>query len=410
MKLYNNTLKLYKSYKSNKGNLLKIILSVILTISFSFASYLQEDIWWKGETLLTFLDKHNISKDVYFNLSKTDKELCSEIYAGVLFQIMYDDEDKIEQALIPISEEMQIHIFKDLKNNFVLDIIPIEFQEITQTISIPIKYSPYQDILDTTSNKSLANEFIIAFKKSVDFRRLRQNDVVSIKFKQKIRLGRYFGTPEIIGASVKMRRKTYYIFQNPVDKRYYNDKAKSLTSFLLKIPLRYKRISSKFTKKRWHPILKRYRAHLGVDFAAPTGRKVRATANGKIIHKGRKGGYGKTIIIRHSNGLKSLYAHLNSYNNRLRVGSKVKQGDYIARVGSTGRSTGPHLHFGLYKNGRAINPLRVISVTKTKLTGKKKKEFLKYAKKVKADLLDSVGKVATPLKLEKFEFAYKTTS
>jgi len=388
---------------------LKVLLSFILTLTFSFGSYIQEDIWWKGETLLTFFEKHNISKDVYFNLSKTDKELCSEIYAGVLFQIMYDTNEKLEQALIPISEEMQLHIFKDAKNNFLLDIIPIEFQEITQTISIPIKYSPYQDILDTTANKALANEFIIAFKKSVDFRRLRQNDIVSIKFKQKIRQGRYFGTPEIIGASVKMRRKTYYIFQNPTDKRYYNDKAKSLTSFLLKIPLRYTRISSKFTKKRWHPILKRYRAHLGVDFAAPTGRKVYSTADGKIIHKGRKGGYGKTVMIRHKNGLKSLYGHLNSYNNRLKVGSRVRQGDYIARVGSTGRSTGPHLHFGLYKNGRATNPLRVISVTKTKLTGKKKKTFLKFAKNIKNDLVNSVGKTANPLKLEKFEFAYKAT-
>jgi murein DD-endopeptidase MepM/ murein hydrolase activator NlpD len=405
MKLYNNTLKFHK--KAIRRTLLKIILSLILTFSISFASHIQEDIWWKGETLLTFLEKHNISKDIYFNLSKTDKELCSEIYAGVLFQVMYDSQDKLEQALIPISEEMQLHIFKDTNNKFLLDIIPIEFQEVIQTISIPIKYSPYQDILDTTLNKSLANEFIIAFKKSVDFRRLRENDIVSIKFKQKIRQGRYFGTPEILGASVKMRRKTYYIFQNPVDKRYYNDKAKSLTSFLLKIPLRYNRISSKFTKKRWHPILKRYRAHLGVDFAAPTGRKVHATAHGRVIHKGRKGGYGKTIIIRHNNGLKSLYAHLSSYSSRIKVGSKVRQGTFIGRVGSTGRSTGPHLHFGLYKNGRAINPLRVVSVTKTKLTGKKKKQFLKYAKGIKQDLIDSIKTTTKPLKLEKFDFSYK---
>ena len=164
-----------------------------------------------------------------------------------------------------------------------------------------------------------------------------------------------------------MRRKTYYIFQNPDDKRYYNEEGKSLTSFLLKIPLSYTRISSRFTKKRWHPVLKKYRAHLGVDFAAPTGRKVFATADGRIIHKGRKGGYGKAIIIRHNNGLKSLYGHLNSYSNKIKVGSWVRQGTFIGRVGSTGLSSGPHLHFGLYKNGKAINPLKMISVTKTTL-------------------------------------------
>ena len=384
---------------------MKIILSLILSFTIHYASTLQEEIWWKGESLLTFLEKHQISKDIYFNLSKTDKELCSEIYAGVLYQMMFDKNDKLEQVLIPISEEMQIHIFKNEDNKFTLDIIPIEFQEITESINIPIQYSPYQDIVDTTGNKALANEFIIAFKNSVNFKRLRKNDLVSIVFKQKIRSGRYFGTPEILGASVQIRKKVYYIIQNPTDKRYYNEKAKSLTSFLLKTPLRYTRISSKFTLKRYHPILKRYRAHLGVDFAAPTGRRVNATADGKIIHKGRKGGYGKTVMIRHKNGLKSLYAHLNSYNNKIRVGSYVKQGQFIGRVGSTGRSTGPHLHFGLYKNGRAINPQSVISVTKTKLTGKKRKDFLKVVKRIKKELKKPTREKA--LKIEKFEQTYK---
>ena len=384
---------------------MKIILSLILSFTLHFASSLQEDIWWKGETLLTFFEKHQIPQEVYFNISKTDKELCSEINAGVLYQKMIDSEGKLEQVLIPISEEMQIHVFKDANKKFTLDIIPIEFQEITESITIPIKNSPYQDIVETTGNKALANEFIIAFKKSVNFKRLRKNDLVSIIFKQKIRLGRYFGTPEILGASVQIRKKIYYIFQHPTDKRYYDDKAKSLTSFLLRVPLRYTRISSKFTLKRYHPILKRYRAHLGVDFAAPTGRRVNATADGKIIHKGRKGGYGKTVMIRHKNGLKSLYAHLNSYNNKIRVGSYVKQGQFIGRVGSTGRSTGPHLHFGLYKNGRAINPQRIISVTKTKLTGKKRKDFLKVVKKMKIELKQA--KVKEPLKIEKFELSYK---
>lgn len=386
---------------------MKIILSFILSAIVSFASYTQEDIWWKGETLLTFFEKYQISKDIYFNLSKTDKELCSEIYAGVTFQIMFDDKNKLEQALIPISEEMQIHIFKNLSGFFELDIIPIQYKEIKQNITINITTSPYQDIVNTTGNKDLANEFILAFKKSVNFKRLRKDDTISIIFNQKIREGRYFGTPEILAASVTMRKKTYYIFQNQDDKRYYNEDGKSLTSFLLKIPLRYKRISSKFTYKRWHPILKRYRAHLGVDFAAPSGRKVFATADGRIIHKGRKGGYGKAIMIRHSNGLKSLYAHLSSYSKKIKVGSWVKQGTFIGRVGTTGRSTGPHLHFGIYKNGRAIDPLKIINITKTKLSGKKRKTFMKIVNELKKELASDSKTKNTPLKLASFERSYK---
>lgn len=386
---------------------MKVLLVLILSFTLQFAStlHLQEEVWWKGESLLTFFEKHQIPKNVYFDLSKTDKELCSEINAGVLYQVLLNENDKIEQVLIPISEEMQIHIFKDSTNKFILDIIPIEYQEVTQAITIPIKNSPYKDIVDTTGNRALANEFIIAFKRSVNFKRLREDDLVSIIFKQKIRSGRYFGTPEILGASVQIRNKIYYIFQNPDDKRYYNDQAKSLTSFLLKVPLRYRRISSRFTHKRYHPILKRYRAHLGVDFAAPTGRRVNATADGKIIHKGRKGGYGKTIMIRHKNGLKSLYAHLSSYNSKIRVGSYVRQGQFVGRVGSTGRSTGPHLHFALYKNGRAINPQKIISVTKTTLAGKKKKDFMRIVTNMKKQLKEASSN--NIMKLDKFDLSYK---
>ncbi|MEA3383539.1 MAG: peptidoglycan DD-metalloendopeptidase family protein [Campylobacterota bacterium] len=386
---------------------MKIIISLLFFINILFASYTQEDVWWKGETLLTFLDKHNINKEIYFSLSKTDKELCSEIYAGVLFQVMYNQEHKLEQTLIPISEEMQIHIFKDKNNNFTLDIIPIEFQEIFQTISIPIKNSPYEDIRLHTGNKALANEFILAFKKSVRFTRLQKGDMIAIQYKQKIRLGRYFGTPTILGSFVKTRGKYHYIFQNPEDNNYYNKEAKSLTNVLFKVPLKYKRVSSKFTYKRYHPILKKYRAHLGVDYAAPTGRAVYATADGKVIHKARKGGYGKTVMIKHKNGYKSLYAHLNSYSSKIKKGSYVKQGTFIGRVGSTGRSTGPHLHFGIYKNGRAVNPQKVIKSAKVKLAKKNRKKFEQFSKKVKKSLLASLTKGDKPIKLEKFELSYK---
>jgi len=136
----------------------KIILAFFLSFIISFGSSIQEDIWWKGESLITFLDKHHISKEIYFNLSKTDKELCSEIYAGVKYQILYDENKKPIQILIPISEQMQIYIFTNSKGMYALDIIPIEYQETTTIMSVPIKYSPYQDIISTTNNKNLANE------------------------------------------------------------------------------------------------------------------------------------------------------------------------------------------------------------------------------------------------------------
>ncbi len=385
---------------------MKIILILFLSYFIAFSSSIQEDIWWKGESLITFLDKHKISKDIYFNLSKTDKELCSEIYAGVKYQILYDDNKKVVQILIPISEQMQIYIFQDIKGMYTLDIVPISYQEITATMSVPITYSPYQDIISTTNNKNLANEFIRAFKKSVNFKRIQKGDILAIKYTQKVRNGRYFGVPTILAAKIEVNGRANYIFQNKKDKRYYDFKGRSLTSVFLKVPLRYKRISSKFTQKRWHPILKRYRAHLGIDYAAPSGRKIFATADGKIIHKGRKGGYGKTIMIRHKGGYKSLYAHMSRYA-KVKVGQWVKQGKHIGYVGTTGRSTGPHLHFGLYKNGKAVNPARVLSVTKTQLRGKAKKIFISYAKKLKNELNKKPTQNLNNLKLIDFDLVYK---
>jgi len=110
-------------------------------------------------------------------------------------------------------------------------------------------------------------------------------------------------------------------------------------------------------------------------------------------------------MIRHKNGLKSLYAHLSSYNSKIRVGSYVRQGQFIGRVGSTGRSTGPLLHFGLYKNGRAINPQKIISVTKTTLTGKKKKDFMKIVTNMKKQLKEASSN--NIMKLDKFDLSYK---
>ena len=324
---------------------MKSLLTILLLCSFSIASFVQNDVWWKGESLLTFFKKNHIPKELYFELSKTDKELCSEIQAGVKYQTLWDSNtSQLEQALIPISEEMQIHIFQDIKKMYHLEIIPILFDTVTQIAYIPITSSPYRDIVKQTNNKALANAFMLAFKKTINFKKLRKTDYIAIKYTQKIRNGQYFGTPDILGAMITVRGHKYYIFKNDYDDRYYDERGKSLTSVDFKIPLNYKRISSKFTYKRWHPILHRYRAHLGVDFAAPRGRKVYATGDGKVIHKSRKGGNGKTVMIRHKNGYRSLYAHLSAYSKKIKVGSWVKQGTLVGRVGSTGRSTGPHLH------------------------------------------------------------------
>ena len=144
----------------------------------------------------------------------------------------------------------------------------------------------------------------------------------------------------------------------------------------LKAPLVYKRISSKFGM-RLHPIFHKWRMHEGIDYVNKIGTPIKAIADGKVVYKGWIKGYGWSVEIKHKNGYTSLYAHLHKFKRNLRVGQWVKQGQIIAYLGNSGLSTGPHLHFGLMKNGKWVNPLKVKEV-KITLWGKKRSKFLSY--------------------------------
>ena len=145
---------------------------------------------------------------------------------------------------------------------------------------------------------------------------------------------------------------------------YYDEDGKSLARMFLLSPIRYLRISSGFNRRRFHPILKRPIPHLGTDYAANTGTRVRATAHGTVVHAGWKGSYGKLVEIEHANGYRTRYAHLSRIS--VKRGTRVRQEDVIGRVGATGRATGPHLHYELIKNGVHMDPERANSRRKGK--------------------------------------------
>ena len=370
----------------------------LLTATLLLGSMVEQKRWPKGETLLGFLSKNGIPAKLYYDLDREEKELASEIRAGSPYIVLKDANGTIEHLLVPISEELQIHIYKDGKYKFRLD--PIHYQKIEDAFSLAMEHSPYVDILRATDgNKKLANEFVSAFKHSVDFSHsIRKGDKLAIIYSQKLRLGEPFGMPTIQAAMVEAGGRRYYIFN--YHDRYYDEKGKELESFFLKRPVRNARITSRFTRRRWHPILHRYRAHLGVDFGARRGTPVVAAGDGRVLFAGRKGGYGKVVIIYHGQGYKTLYAHLSKFRRGIRAGKRVRQGQVIGYVGSTGLSTGPHLHFGLYKKGRAINPLSIVKITKSRLSGKKLKEFKQLVKRYKKELEDLAKKPKAPNKVE----------
>lgn len=388
-----------------RGGMLRRVL-VVLSLAVSLnAAFLQEANWKKGESFLSFLETNDIPVSIYYNMDREDRELASEIQSNTKYQILKNDSGDVEQVLIPVGEEMQLHLIRDTKaKNFILKITPISYEEKEFSVAIDIQHSPYQDIVNATNSYALANEFISAYKKSINFKYLKKGDKLAIFYKQRIRLGKNFSNPILEAAVVEVRGKKNYVFLYG-NNRYYNEKGKELEGYLLGMPLsHYKRISSRFSYKRWHPILHRYRAHLGIDYAARRGTRVKSAGSGRVSFVGRKSGYGKVIEIRHVEGYKTLYAHLSRFKRGLRRGQRVSKGQLIGYVGSTGMSTGPHLHFGLYRHNRAINPASVVRVTKNNISRKKLKKFKVLVKNYKKRFEVALADMKPPHKVKHFEY------
>ncbi|BDB65345.1 membrane protein [Helicobacter cinaedi] len=349
-----------------------VLLSLWSSLSFGATAYSQ--IWESGYTFFAFFQKYNIPTSVYYNLPPKDRELTSEVYAGVTYYTLLDDNEELLQALIPIGDGMQIHIFKQ-DGEFKLDFTPMIYFEQEQTISLSIQSSPYQDLLEMTRDNGLVSEFLNAYKNSVNFRSIQKGDRLAVIYDRKYRLGKPLKNANIKAAVVEINKKPYYIFRFN-NGRYYNKDGKEIQGFLLQTPVAGARISSRFSLGRKHPILGTIRPHYAVDYAAPKGTPIVAAADGVVIFAGKRGGYGNLIEIRHENNLKTLYAHMNSFASGMKSGKKVKRGQLIGRLGSTGLSTGPHLHFGLYRNNVPINPLSSVKAVSKELQGKEKEKFM----------------------------------
>lgn len=359
-------------------------LFILFLFTYSlFASHVEPFRWGDGETYLSFLEKHKLPlKPLYYNLDEDEQQLTEEIYAGVNYQILKGEKDELLQIFIPLNDELQIHIYKK-KGEYHFETIPIISETKTEAFALKIENSPYLDIVRETGSVKLATIFISSFKTSLNFKRdLKKGDTLVMVYDQKYRLGKPFSMPSLKVAMIEMNGKKNFIYLNEDDK-FYNENGDELEEFLLSTPVRNARISSEFTKKRFHPILNKYRAHLGVDYAAPRGTPVLAAGDGRVVFVGESRGYGKTLKIQHNSDYITLYAHLNSFKQGIRGGAGVKKGEVIAYVGSTGLSTGPHLHFGLYRDNEAVDPLKTVQLAAKKLQGKERTAFLKLVSNYK---------------------------
>jgi murein DD-endopeptidase MepM/ murein hydrolase activator NlpD len=161
---------------------------------------------------------------------------------------------------------------------------------------------------------------------------------------------------------------------------YFSPKGYSMRKAFLRTPVKFNRISSRFTRGRMHPVLQRMRAHKGVDYAAARGTPIKAAGDGRVVFSGRKGGYGKTVVLKHGGTYTTLYAHMSRMHRRAKTGKYVQQGQVIGYVGKTGLATGPHLHYEFRVRGRHVDPLRVKLPKALPIDARYKTDFLRKSR------------------------------
>jgi len=211
--------------------------------------------------------------------------------------------------------------------------------------------------------QSILIEFAGLFGWDIDFALdIRQGDEFSLIYEELFLDGERIGFGNILIASFVNRGRDLTAIRykdNKGHSQYYDPSGHSMRKEFLRNPIDFARISSRFNLKRKHPVLNKFRAHRGTDYAAVTGTPIKSTGDGKVIFAGRKGGFGNCVIIQHGSRYQTLYAHLSKFNRKARKGRRVKQGQVIGYVGSTGLATGPHLHFEFRVDGVHRDSLRV---------------------------------------------------
>ncbi len=318
----------------------------------------------RGDSLSVLFDRAGISPTELHQLMQlggaTDE--LRRIHPGDKIKLMSDN-GRLLALNYPIDTVKYLQVERS-GDELVAKLHKHEIEVRTAYASGEIESSLFLASSEAGLSQSLTMELANIFGWDIDFvLDIRKGDRFTVIYEQRFKDGVKIKDGNILAAEFvnqgNVHRALRYV--DPVEGRvgYYSPDGHSLRKAFLRSPVNFSRISSGFTLKRYHPILHKFRSHKGVDYAARRGTPVRASGDGKVIFKGRKGGYGKTIILKHGSRYTTLYAHLNNYNRKVRSGSKVKQGQIIGYVGSTGLASGPHLHYEFRVNGVHRNPLTV---------------------------------------------------
>ena len=320
----------------------------------------------KNEFLSDILLKYGIDYSTIDFIARRTKDTFDvrKIRRGNNYTVICNNDTSLQALYFAYEINPYRYVLYDFTDSLIVTKGQKEVITKTDTINGVITSSLWNSIVEANGDPNLANEFSEIYAWTIDFFGLQKGDTYEAIYEQQFIDGEYIELGKIIAAKFHhggSDRLAFYFEQNNSGD-YFDEKGNSLQRTFLKAPLRYSRISSGFSNSRMHPVLKIRRPHHGIDYAAPTGTPVYTVGDGKIIKKGyQKRGGGNYVKIKHNGTYTTTYMHLKGFAKGIVVGKYLKQGDLIGYVGSTGLATGPHLDFRFYRNGKAINPLKVES-------------------------------------------------
>lgn len=318
-----------------------------------------------GDTLYESLIREGISAAEILDLQDKIKSVVDFNYipAGSKYYLKYDPKGTLKEFTYEPTPFDIFHISLPNSDSEDLKVVKEDIsQEIVQ-MDGTIKSSLYESMLECADSPQLAIQMAEIFAWQIDFlTECREGDTFKILVEKQYK-GDFYRWGKILAAQYEGELLSKYdavLFEDPsgnID--YYTKEGKSLRKAFLRAPLDYKYISSYFSNNRLHPILRIWRPHLAIDYAAPSGTPVSVIGDGTVIYKGWNDGYGNYIKIRHPNNYETGYGHLSGFVKGLKNGQKVKQGEIIGYVGATGLATGPHLDFSISENGKKVDFLKL---------------------------------------------------
>jgi murein DD-endopeptidase MepM/ murein hydrolase activator NlpD len=275
---------------------------------------------------------------------------------------LFQSPDTSREARFMVYENNRIeYVIFDLSDSLTITQGRKKVRAEHRSASGTITSNLWNTMTDNNLNPALAIEMSEIYAWTIDFFGIQKGDRFRLLFIEQYVDSTSIGVGPIYAAEFEHMGKSYYAFRFSQDEGfdYFDDRGENLRKAFLKAPLSFSRISSRFSGSRLHPVLKIRRPHFGVDYAAPKGTPVMTIGDGTVVERGYKGGGGNTVKIKHNTVYTTLYLHLSGFAKGITPGARVRQGDVIGYVGSTGLSTGPHLDFRVYKNGSPVDPLKL---------------------------------------------------